>query len=71
MLKRTTGLPQDADRDTVHWQSEYDKGQLTCQQCGTSVSFVDEDTSEFTAKHWEAHQEAWYVAFRPRGALET
>lgn len=52
-------------------QSEYEKGQLTCQQCGTYVSFLDEDSGEFTSKHWEAHREVWYVAFRPRGALET
>ena len=69
MLKRIIGLPQGADGDLA--QSEYEKGQLICQQCGTSVSFVDEDTGEFTAKHWEGHREAWYVTPRLRGALET
>ncbi|KAF8635144.1 hypothetical protein AX15_000525 [Amanita polypyramis BW_CC] len=37
-------------------QGEYEKGRITCEVCGTSVSFRDEETGGFTLKHWEAHR---------------
>ncbi|KAK2467184.1 hypothetical protein APHAL10511_000733 [Amanita phalloides] len=39
-------------------QGEYEKGRITCEQCGTGVSFRDEDSGGFTLKHWEAHRQA-------------
>jgi hypothetical protein len=46
-------------------QGEYEKGRITCGQCGTGVSFRDEDTGGFTLNHWEAHRQAWHVPSCP------
>ncbi|KAF8327836.1 hypothetical protein F5887DRAFT_1189849 [Amanita rubescens] len=39
-------------------QGEYEKGRITCGQCGTGVSFRDEQTGGFTLNQWEAHRQA-------------
>ncbi|TFY82309.1 hypothetical protein EWM64_g1697, partial [Hericium alpestre] len=43
------GLPADHS-------SEYESGRVTCETCGESVSFRDEETGGFTLKHWDAHK---------------
>ncbi|KAM6497535.1 hypothetical protein JOM56_008008 [Amanita muscaria] len=37
-------------------QGEYEKCCITCEVCGTSVGFRDEETGGFTSKHWEVHR---------------
>ena len=37
---------------------EYEAGFITCQSCGTEVSFRD-DKNGFTTKLWDAHRMTW------------
>ncbi|KAF8913571.1 hypothetical protein CPB85DRAFT_1299452 [Mucidula mucida] len=36
--------------------SEYETGQVTCDQCGVTITIRNEVTGSFTMDHWEAHR---------------
>ncbi|KAG5351096.1 hypothetical protein C0989_008004 [Termitomyces sp. Mn162] len=41
---------------------EYESGRVSCDTCGLSVSFRDEETGGFSLKQWQEHKESWWVA---------
>jgi hypothetical protein len=50
---------QTDEKPTPH-ADEYGAGFVTCQTCGTEVSFRDE-ANAFTTKLWDAHRLTWSV----------
>ncbi|KAI0792232.1 hypothetical protein C8Q75DRAFT_626390 [Abortiporus biennis] len=37
-------------------KGEYETGRITCESCGETVSFRDQQSGTFTVKHWDAHR---------------
>ncbi|KAI0685888.1 hypothetical protein BC835DRAFT_1381716 [Cytidiella melzeri] len=45
--------------------NEYKTGRVTCEDCGTRVSFKDDATGSFTVKHWDLHRQICPNASQP------
>ncbi|KAI0085744.1 hypothetical protein BDY19DRAFT_1018610 [Irpex rosettiformis] len=55
--RTTPSSPADSRASEESPHNEYQTGRVTCEHCGTTVSFRDDVTGKFTVKHWDSHRQ--------------
>ncbi|KAH9971027.1 hypothetical protein BGW80DRAFT_1460913 [Lactifluus volemus] len=54
--RKASEEPDDPQDGTPSSSKDFEAGRVTCESCGKSVSYRDENTGTFTTKHWDAHK---------------